>query len=141
MRSMRYRLHTLLIVLAVGPPVLAAIGIAVFSLRPTSPAVFGQVTFRGRPAQLVQMTFLRAAGDGAYSTVTDLEGNYRLKDDSSGRPIRPGAHFVLFYANRSARSALANYPASLPGEYGNAKNPQVTAAFLPGACRVDFDLK
>ena len=92
---MRFRLRTLLILLAVLPPLLAVIGVTVFGLKQEPPSVFGRVTYRGKPVELGTVEFAAQFGDGSsYAVKTDAEGCYRLDSTAAGRPLRPGSYRV-----------------------------------------------
>ena len=115
---MRYRLRTLLILLALAPPILAAIGIAVFGLKREPPTAHGTVTYRGMPVAQGTIKFVSQADDRlSYAAKTDEQGRFRVSRDEAGRPIQPGRYNVTIElpANGSRlKSQLMTYlqPAS-----------------------------
>jgi hypothetical protein len=92
---MRYRLRTLLILLALAPPILAAIGIAVFGLKREPPTAMGTVTYRGMPVAQGTVSFVPQADDRLrYAAKTDEQGRFRVNRDAAGRPLQPGRYSV-----------------------------------------------
>ena len=140
---MRYRLRTLLIVLAVLPPLLAVIGIAVFDLKREPLSVSGVVTYRGRPLQAGGVYFVPIApGDGpVLQAVTDLDGRYRLDSKKQGLEIAPGDYHVIFYASAVKRGLIGYHPTTLPAQYGDAATSEITVRLSEPNSQFDFDLK
>jgi hypothetical protein len=125
---MRYRLRTLLIVLALGPPVLA--GIWLFAWRQESSSVRGRVTLRGMPAASVTLTFVPPSGKGAsYAAQTDAAGCYRVIGDSRGRAVKPGSYRVSFTAT------------SLPAQYQSPATSPIVVTVSGPENQIDFDLQ
>lgn len=92
---MRYRLRTLLILLALAPPILAAMGIAVFRLKEKPPTAMGTVTYRGMPVAQGTINFVpQADGRRSYAAKTDEQGRFHVSRDASGRPLQPGRYYI-----------------------------------------------
>ena len=92
---MRYRLRTLLILLAILPPLLAAIGISVFRLRQRPPSAMGTVTYRGMPVADGIVEFVPESDDRQrFATTTDDQGRYRLNGSQTTPPLKPGRYRV-----------------------------------------------
>lgn len=92
---MRFRLRTLLIVLAVAPPLLALIGISVFHLRQTPPSAGGTVIYRGKPVADGTIEFVPES-DASHRFVakTDDEGRYHLNGSETKPRMKPGRYRV-----------------------------------------------
>ena len=126
---MRFRLRTLLILLAILPPVLAAIGVASFGLKREPPSVAGKVTYRGMPAAAVTVTFDPiATSEPRYTATTDAAGSYRLSADKEGRQLRTGAYRATFTA-----------PA-LPAKYQNPNASPMTVNISGPEDQIGFEL-
>jgi hypothetical protein len=123
----RYRLRTLLIVLALGPPVLA--GICNWWAG-REPSVEGVVTYRGMPAAAVSVTFVPMSGNGRnYVTTTDATGCFQVAGGQMGRAVRPGNYRVSFKA------------ASLPAKYQNPAGFSIVVTVSGPQNQFNFDLR
>jgi hypothetical protein len=128
---MRFRLRTLLIALAVLPPLLAAAGISWFGLRQEPPEVSGRVTYLGQPANAVDVVFelQEKSPPRRFAARTDVAGHFQLALDQAGRPLRPGRYTVTLSA-----------PA-LPARYQTASSSGLTVLVSKGDGQFDFDLQ
>ena len=96
---MRFRLRTLLVFLALAPPILAAIGIAVFGLKREPPTAVGIVTYRGMPVAQGTISLVPQADDRRiYASKTDEQGRFRVNRDAAGRPLQAGRYKVTIEA-------------------------------------------
>jgi hypothetical protein len=94
MYGMRFRLRTLLIVLALAPPVLAIVAIALLGLRQTPPSATGTVTFRGKPVADGIIEFVSESDRRRYTTKTDDQGRYHGDGSQIRPPLQPGRYRV-----------------------------------------------
>lgn len=125
----RYRLRTLLLLLAILPPILAAVGVGYFGLKQEPPSVVGTVTYRGMPAAGVTVTFEPiATSKPRYTTTTDATGRYRLSDGKSGPPVQTGTYQATFTA-----------PA-LPAKYQSPNSSSITVDISGPNNQIDVDL-
>jgi hypothetical protein len=124
---MRYRLRTLLILLAVLPPVLAVIGISVFRLRQPPPSASGTVTVRGMPLTNGTVEFVPESDDRrTYAAKTDAQGRYRLNGSQTSPPLKPGRYRVTIAA---------------PGAPQQLRSQLVTELLSETENVIDFDLQ
>ena len=124
---MRYRLRTLLILLAIVPPMLAAIGISVFHLRQQPPSVAGKVTVRGMPLANGVVEFVPESDDRQrYAARTDEQGRYRLDGGQTSPPLKPGRYRVTIAA---------------PGTAQQPKSQLITDLHPESENEIDFELR
>jgi hypothetical protein len=126
---MRFRLRTLLILLAILPPILAAVGVGFFGLKQKPPSVVGTVTYRGMPAAGVTVTFAPiATSEPRYTATTDAAGRYRLSDGKGGPPLQTGTYQATFTS-----------PA-LPARYQSPNVSGITVDISGPKNQIDIDL-
>jgi len=117
---MRYRLRTLLILLAILPPVLAVIGNSVFRLRQRPPSAMGTVTYRGMPVADGIVEFVPESDDRQrYAAKTDDQGRYRLNGAQTSPPLRPGRYRVTIAFPGQARQLKSQLMTDLQPESEN----------------------
>ncbi|HEX5105457.1 MAG TPA: hypothetical protein VFV87_16680 [Pirellulaceae bacterium] len=127
---MRFRLRTLLIALAVLPPILAVVGVALFDLKQEPPSVVGRVTFRGMPADAVAVVFSPPdAPARSYAAKTDAAGMFRVTADSKGRPLRAGSYRVSISGQ------------ALPARYQNPTTSGLAVEVSGPETTLDFELQ
>jgi hypothetical protein len=143
---MRYRLRTLLIVVAVGPVVLAALLSRFWPAREPS-SVAGRVTYLGRPLSYALVKFEHDATPGRFHVaIADREGRFRV--ETSEGPLNSGRHFVRVYRRvddnlvpaRGLAAGEARFTSS-PGQYRLATDPKFTTVIRSGANKIDIELK
>jgi hypothetical protein len=124
---MRFRLRTLLILLAILPPVLAAIGISVFHLRQKPPTASGTVTLRGIPLTNGTVEFVAESDDRrTYAAKTDAQGRYRLNGSQTSPPLKPGRYRVTI---------------AVPGKPQQLKTELITDLHPNAENEIHFDLQ
>src|SRR5688572_1710272 len=125
---MRYRLRTLLIVLAVGPAVLAAL-LSRLWLAPEPPSVTGQVTYLGQPLSYAMVKFEHGATRRSHIAIASREGSFRVV--TTDEPLTPGRHVIRVYRLANPHSyRLATDPT----------DPTFTTVVRSGANKIDIEL-
>src|SRR5262245_31782462 len=124
---MRFRLRTLLIVLAIAPPLVALIGISVFHLREKPPSAGGTVIYRGKPLAAGTIEFAPESDDGRrFVAKIDDEGRYHLNGSQTTPPLKPGRYRVTI---------------TLPGSSQQPKSQLVTELQPNSENEIHFELQ
>jgi len=124
---MRYRLRTLLILLAIAPPLLGLIGVSVFHLRQKPPSAGGTVIYRGQPLADGTIEFVPDSdARHRFVTKTDDEGRYHLNGSQTTPPLTPGRYRVTI---------------TLPGSGRQPKSQLVTDLQPNSANEIYFELQ
>lgn len=102
--------------------------------------VSGTVTYQGKPAEHLQVSFEPVAGGRRSTAVTDSSGQYALQytRDESGALI--GEHLVrLTWPARNAKDLRRREAMPIPESYNSKSEHRVTVA--GGSNQFDIDIK
>jgi len=122
---MRFRLRTLLIFLAIAPPIVAPVAIAVLGLSPEPITISGRVADRGMPAALTAVEFVAESDSRQrYVAHTDEQGRFALPGPGE-RPLQAGRYRVII---------------SVPG-CGMLRRTELVAELHPESNQLNLDLQ
>jgi hypothetical protein len=117
---MRFRLRTLLILLAVAPPVLAILLVSFLGLRQKPLSAAGIVTYRGQPVANGTVEFVSISkAQHRFVAKTDDQGRYNLDGARTSPPLKPGTYRISIAAPGQGRLAGSELVTDLQPESKN----------------------